>query len=144
MGYLNNQLEKVASSITAGMEKQALSISALLRMGQKAAVRGPKQVSNFAKRLVQRNKAIDKVTPSRLKALDDAKVMEKRLRSLLGSKQGRTASYYKVGIDTSKAGRRIPGGKPIEGIGIHNVENAFHAPVAGKFDIDDLAKMQYL
>ena len=144
MGYLNNQLEKVASSITAGMEKQALSIGALLRMGQKAAVRGPKSVSNFAKRLSQRNNAIDKVTPSRLKALDDAKVMEKRLRSLLGSKQGRTSSYYKVGVDTSKAGLRIPGGKPIEGIGIHNVENAFHAPVAGKFDIDDLAKMQYL
>jgi hypothetical protein len=144
MGYLNNQLEKVASSIADSMEKKALSASALLRIGQKAAVQGPKQVSNLAKRLVQRNNAIDKVMPSRLAALDDAKLMEQRLRKLLGSKQGHTDSYYRVGVDVSKAQRRIPGGKPIEGIGAHNVENAFNAPVAGKLDIDDLANMQYL
>jgi len=144
MGYLNNQLEKVASSITAGMEKQALSIGALLRMGQKAAMRGPKQVSSLAKRLAQRNNAIDKVTPSRLAALDDAKLMEKRLHGLLGSKQGKTRSYYKASDDVLKAQRRIPGGKPIEWGSSQNVENAFHAPTAGKFDIDDLANMQYL
>ena len=147
MGYLTQQLEKVASAVTDGMEKQALSIGALLRMGQKAAVRGPKAVSNFAKRLSQRNNAINKVTPSRLKALDDANLMEKRLHGLLGSKRGKTGSYYRVGSDVSKAERRIPGGKPIKQYELYphdNITNAFNAPTAGKFDIDDLAKMQYL
>lgn len=142
MGYLTQQLEKVASAVTDGMEKQALSIEALLHMGQKAAVRGPKSVSHFIKRLLQRNNAIDKVTPSRLKALDDATLTEKRLHGLLGSKQGKTDSYYIVSDDVRNAARRIPGGQIINP---HNfITKTFHAPVAGKFDIDDLAKMQYL
>ena len=56
MGYLNNQLEKVASAVTVGMEKKALKIADLIRMGKDAVNRG--KALHFSKRLAQRNRAL--------------------------------------------------------------------------------------
>ena len=56
MGYLNYNLEKVASAVEGGMEKKALRLGDLARMGSKAVTRG--KALHFGKRLGQRNKAL--------------------------------------------------------------------------------------
>jgi hypothetical protein len=56
MGYLNYNLEKIASAVEGEMEKQALKIGDLVRMG-KSAVNSGRSV-HFAKRLMQRNRAL--------------------------------------------------------------------------------------
>lgn len=53
MGYLNYNLEKVASYV---MEKQALSVADLVRMGKNAVDKD--KALHFAKRLMQRNRAL--------------------------------------------------------------------------------------
>lgn len=66
MGYLNNQLEKVASVIEGEMEKKALNMYQLMRGASSAASRG--KLPHFMKRIAQRNDAIRKVAPARARA----------------------------------------------------------------------------
>lgn len=63
MGYLNNQLEKVAAATETGIEKQALSLGRLVSLGVNAAQRG--KLGHFAKRLSQRDQAMQNVANTR-------------------------------------------------------------------------------
>lgn len=70
MGYLNTQLEKVASAVTDGMEKQALTIADIIRMSRNAVDKG--KALHFGKRLMQRNKALANNEMPRLDKFSDA------------------------------------------------------------------------
>ena len=70
MGYLNYNLEKVASAVEEGMEKQALNALQLARMYSKAKSLG--KLNHFSKRLVQRAQAAKNVAAARAAAAQNA------------------------------------------------------------------------
>ena len=100
MGYLNYNLEKVASAVEEGMEKQALSLGKLVGMGVNAAHRG--KLGHFAKRLAQRNQAMDKVKGARRIAFDKAIPESQLERAFLGVKNGPAS------LKARRLGHRVP------------------------------------
>jgi hypothetical protein len=93
MGYLNYNLEKVASYV---MEKQALSVADLVRMGKDAVSKD--KALHFIKRLNQRNRALANNEQLRVDKLQDAV-------NKLGDAATLELRYGKSGSSSNEIGR---------------------------------------
>lgn len=112
MGYLNNQLEKVAYAIAGEMEKQALSLKDLLRMANVAKKSG--KFKRFEELINKRNAAISKVKGKRWQSLLDDVYAGKLPREELGTKLNTRVPGYAQQTNAEKTlqalmvNKRIP------------------------------------
>lgn len=117
MGYLNHNLEKVASVIEGEMEKKALNMYQLMRGASSAASRG--KLQHYIKRIAQRNNAIKKVAPKRAEAaakLADEAALENQILGYKGP----------VGKEYARLQNRVPDLDP-------GVPSIYHNSVGGNF-----------